>query len=104
MFGPRIGIVWRNCLDILAEAVIIGVTFLCLALIGLILNRALQFVMRVLGVGSSTEAVLTYIAFGYFLALGVAMMITSLNDVYRVVKTSVFSSGETENDREQDDI
>lgn len=85
-----------KCLNIVIQAALVGAAFIGLLIVSLLVNQALQFVFMQFGVGENTQRILSFITLGYFFIVGVAIMVTSVNDVVRVVKASLRSSGNVE--------
>ena len=103
MFDPTIRAVAKSCLTILAQAVIVGLTLIGLIVISLAVNRVLQFAIEVFNVGDNTGQVLSFMTFGYFVVVALAMMLIGIHDVWRVLRTSVGSPSDVEDDDEKVD-
>ena len=94
----------RKSFNKLAQGAIVSLTFVGLIainfVVSLVVNWMLQFVTKAfnIGVGQQTIQLLSYIPLGYFVVASFAMLIASIFDLWNVVRISVGSSGDVEDD------
>ena len=94
----------RKSFNKLAQAAIVSMTFVGLIainfVVSLLVNWMLQFATKAfnVGVGQQTVQLLFYIPLGYFVVASFAMLIASIYDLWNVVRISVGSSGDVEDD------
>ena len=103
MFDPEIWAFAKKSFGILARAVIAGLTIVGLIFVGLAVNWAFRFAAKSYNLGAQTEQFLFIVNLAYIVVLALAIMILSILDVLRVVRTSIESAGDVEDGDEKRD-
>ena len=103
MFDPELWAFAKKSFGILARAVIVALTIIGLIFVGIAVNWTFRFAAKSYSLGAQTEQLLFIVNLLYIIVLALAIMILSILDVLRVVRTSIESSGDVEDGDERRD-